>query len=570
MYLEGRLDLAARELVMSLKGAGAGPDGAEARIEGDRAYLRQPGGAWHETDDFSGSFAPASDLLAYLAGMKNVRAVEQGGGQAGNPAGPQVWRYAFELDGPAFAQYVTGQLERQLQDSGDLPPNLSLDVVRQFRDVTGAGELWVDGRGLPLRMTVHLVYPTERNGSHLEANIKTDFSGFPEPAAPAQARLAWPNLALTLPAPLLGAGAAETGRSGSALAVGLAALVLLVACRRSRRMYAAVVLAVTFAMVIAPAMQNQQAAAFFERQTARQADIERSQDAQAAAEQALAARAGSWNPHQDPLDPAEAPVTSTVHMPSAAIPEAEFGSVAGRPSGVVAATTLVSAGDPNCLLSDEGDCETPSGDGLTNAQEALLESDPTLSDTDGDGLTDGQEALKLGTDPTVADTDGDGVADNVEVAGFDYNNLHWYLDPLRNDTNGDGLVDAIECTPLSTGIPSSATIGSSCDTDGDKIPGPFDPDNDNDSVPDRLDLSPEKVVDRSGPAQHRDERQRLHPREPVRAPGRRPQSRLARFCRHPASPRERRSPGLRAQRAGLAGRRRRGPNSARGRLYLGR
>jgi len=40
--------------------------GAEARIEGDRAYLRPAGGEWKEVEDFSASFAPGSDPIAFL------------------------------------------------------------------------------------------------------------------------------------------------------------------------------------------------------------------------------------------------------------------------------------------------------------------------------------------------------------------------------------------------------------------------------------------------------------------------------------------------------------------------
>ena len=42
------------------------------------------------------------------------------------------------------------------------------------------------------------------------------------------------------------------------------------------------------------------------------------------------------------------------------------------------------------------------------------EPEPTI-DTDGDGLTDAEETA-LGTDPNVADTDGDGFSDGQEVA----------------------------------------------------------------------------------------------------------------------------------------------------------
>ncbi len=54
-------------------------------------------------------------------------------------------------------------------------------------------------------------------------------------------------------------------------------------------------------------------------------------------------------------------------------------------------------------------------DGLTDAQEAKLGTDPNNPDTDGDGLTDGQEVNVYHTNPLNPDTDGDGYSDGVEV-----------------------------------------------------------------------------------------------------------------------------------------------------------
>jgi len=54
-------------------------------------------------------------------------------------------------------------------------------------------------------------------------------------------------------------------------------------------------------------------------------------------------------------------------------------------------------------------------DGLSDAQEKQLGTDPNKSDTDGDGLLDRQEVNIFKTDPTKADSDGDGVKDIDEV-----------------------------------------------------------------------------------------------------------------------------------------------------------
>jgi hypothetical protein len=72
------------------------------------------------------------------------------------------------------------------------------------------------------------------------------------------------------------------------------------------------------------------------------------------------------------------------------------------------------------------------GDGLSDAEEAALGTDPLDPDTDGDGLADGEE-VERGTDPLAPDTDGDGLTDGDEVA--------LGTDPLDPDTDGDGIVD---------------------------------------------------------------------------------------------------------------------------------
>jgi len=56
------------------------------------------------------------------------------------------------------------------------------------------------------------------------------------------------------------------------------------------------------------------------------------------------------------------------------------------------------------------------GDGLTNAQEEELGTDPGSLDTDSDGLFDNEEVNIYNTDPTNPDTDGDGFEDGQEVA----------------------------------------------------------------------------------------------------------------------------------------------------------
>ena len=55
------------------------------------------------------------------------------------------------------------------------------------------------------------------------------------------------------------------------------------------------------------------------------------------------------------------------------------------------------------------------GDGLTDAFERMIGSDPTQADTDHDGLSDGLESA-LGTNPLLADSDHDGLTDPLDIS----------------------------------------------------------------------------------------------------------------------------------------------------------
>jgi hypothetical protein len=96
-----------------------------------------------------------------------------------------------------------------------------------------------------------------------------------------------------------------------------------------------------------------------------------------------------------------------------------------------------------------GEATDTDGDGLTDAAEADLGSDPLDADTDDDGLSDGTEAaLAVGTgcpNLLVADSDGDSLLDGAEVAIG--------TSPCDADTDDDGATDDVDPDPTVPGAP---------------------------------------------------------------------------------------------------------------------
>ena len=111
------------------------------------------------------------------------------------------------------------------------------------------------------------------------------------------------------------------------------------------------------------------------------------------------------------------------------------------------------------------------GDERSNNSDPLDACDPSATlntcDPDNDGLTNAQEE-DLGTDPLDADSDGDGVKDGEEV-----------------DDDSDPLDP---CDPSSSVEACDTGDDGDDDNDGDGIPDNEDIDNDNDGVADDLEI----------------------------------------------------------------------------------
>ena len=423
LHIEGRTSLPERSLDLTLWSEGGSvlnaASGIEVRVEDDRAFARRGAGSWEEINDFTGIFAPEGDFMAYLAAARDV--VEHA---PETRAGITFTRYTFRIDGRSYAAYLRDQLERHLAEKGELPSGVELHLPRQYAGMTGEGELWVSEDGLPLRQILHLAFP-ETDDDRVEAEIRVDFSDFGSgDNETLEVFRDFQSLAC-LPS-------RRTLQQAAFFATTMALIVVMVAYRRSRKLYAALVLAISASMIVTPLLQSAHAARFAERQAARaQEQEQRAQESEMMRELRELQTESDFNPHADPL--ASQRVSESASRPF--------------------------AHSPIRSLADSS------------------------ADFDSDGLTDYQEEL-LGTDPYYADSDGYLLSDTLEVQGFEYAGQTWYLDPLELDTNRDGIDDGREwfLDQDENGLPD--------DTDGNGVPDLFDRDNDGDGVPDDLDLSP--------------------------------------------------------------------------------
>ena len=73
-------------------------------------------------------------------------------------------------------------------------------------------------------------------------------------------------------------------------------------------------------------------------------------------------------------------------------------------------------------------------DGLSDANELVIGTNPNNPDSDGDGLNDGDEVNQFNTDPLLVDSDNDQLTDGEEIRFYS-------TDPLLIDSDGDGYSD---------------------------------------------------------------------------------------------------------------------------------
>ncbi|MFN8446941.1 MAG: LamG-like jellyroll fold domain-containing protein [Caldilineaceae bacterium] len=446
LHLEGQNDLRQQRLEMKLWSDGGSvlqtDGGVAVKVENGKTFARRGTEEWQEADGMADGLAPQGDFLSYLQAMRNVEAHTPE-----SRAGIQLTRYSFTIDGPTFAAYVRDQMQAAMHAKGELPLNVNLDLPQYYRDMTGNGELWIGENGLPLRQILNLDFP-EQNEQTVHSQIVVDFSHFgTAQLTPSQLLRSgdWRGLLGSLSASL-------PNLSPLALLFPLlAGMVLLLRYRRLRTVYTGLVTALIASMVMGPLLTTLQISTFLTAQSAKAAAQDEQQRSNQAAQKMVDLGRPEFNPQVNPLEAAN-----------------QNNEEIGR------------LGDWN---------SAPQSPNLSISASPALQSVDPGTDTDGDGLTDFAE-VRIGTDETYKDSDEDGVPDGLEVRGFALGGKTWYVNALNLDSNNDGLNDGQEWGYNTDGTLRTTPL----DTDSDKVPDLFDPDNDNDGVPDRLDLAPLTAV----------------------------------------------------------------------------
>lgn len=339
---------------------------------------------------------------------------------------PDLTIYTFELDGAEYADYIRDVAQSQL------PPekqDVRLSPSPILQQMTGHGELWVDADGYPRRQILDIIIPEVNEQYNSQAHVVVDYE-IKTPLAGV------PSLG---PEALL-AGSTDSSPANTAGATEPAGPTISLDTTRFPSL--ATLLLTLLVLLLALYLSF------------------------------LLAQRHRWVRVTIPLFLIAAMLTSPLLQ---GVAQAEIYS---EPE----VESLSEA-----LGVEEGSEETGRQQTVSNLQQQSVNescgSGNTVDDDDQDGTTNYVERC-LGTDGYSFDSDFDGITDTLEIEGIYFNGQTWYLNPLQMDSNSDGFSDFHELT---------ADYGGSAphiDPDNDGVPNIWDNDNDDDGVPDELDLDP--------------------------------------------------------------------------------
>jgi len=457
MYISGQVTLPDQaSLQLRLEGGGLDDTPVALVQEGSETYLLKDGEKT-PVQNPAGLIAPAGDYLSYLAAAENVQPCpssppELGGTEGGLASPPELGGtaevlakgglacYAYDVNGYRFAEHVRQHTQAELERA-ELPPPPGVEVQPSplLQRASGQGKVWLDANGLPVRQELDLEIPKVSEYYDAQVHIVVDFRFDERAVQQVAARLDGRRIASSIKDGITD-GIADSVAPTDIFFLLLSFLMasLLIAYRR-RWVYGLMAVSVCVIIVVMPVLQTVNIVRFQEH-------IAQAANAvQTLAEALTSSRSQSSVASSQPTAVQSASSSSSSSAPS---PDVYCGS-----------------GDPN-------------------------------RDSDNDGLNDAAEYC-LGTNPYNADSDYDGLDDSLEADGFTISGHRWPGDPLNPDANGDGLTDGDEWVESYIDEQTYINVGGnaeSWDPDGDGVPNPWDDDNDGDGVPDNLDLTPFSYV----------------------------------------------------------------------------
>jgi hypothetical protein len=403
LYLEGSNHQRDKTLQLALWGGAVSvtdPDTAyHIRVEDGQAWTRAGSEEWQASHSADVAFAPDGDFLALLDFARDITYI--GDGEIGQQP---VARYSFSIDGAAYAERM-GQISQQrLLADGTLPPGVVTQVPEYLAQITGQGELWVDGGGLPVREIVRMQIPAAAGADYrTETDLTIHFKNIEGNQLTSDWRRPFQMAGLTLVRLDLPSPTQAASNLGVLLAVLLVGFLVL---SPNRRTLVTVHVAMVVMIFLGPLGEVSIAKAQDQKIDAYLAQTE-----QSAAE--TASPSLGLNPRTAPLQP------------------------------LVPLETL----DLQLAGLDSDD------DGLSDALEERIGTSPYSDDTDFDDLSDYDEVIGFSYggktwygNPLWADSNNDGRLDREE----------WK--PSAPDSDGDGAPDLYDFDDDGDGVPDDVDI----------------------------------------------------------------------------------------------------------------
>ncbi|MEZ4592419.1 MAG: hypothetical protein R3D55_14945 [Chloroflexota bacterium] len=413
MQVEGEVTLPDYSMMsVSLDGLGLDPTPVTMIMENGESYVLQQGEKIL-TENMAGLASPNGDYLSYLAAAENVQPCEADSA----PFDTAVSCYTYKINGPAFAEHVRTQMQAQLEKTpGASSLGLQAGASPVLQRMSGAGKVWLDAHGLPLRQKIDMTMP--EMDTYYDADIIMVIDYQFDPATVATTQFATPSL----PSPKVILEAVKSVAPNFAVFfVFLALVTMLLVLYRRRWVYSFVAISIVAIMLLTPILQIISTSLYF-------------------AHQAYAAEA--VNPFVDELA-----ANAETAAPSAAASEV-----------VSAAPMATYQPDTYCGKGSNGDRD---GDGLADDAEYCLGTNPNEADTDFDGINDGKEVAGFTfnekiwySDPLNPDSNMDGRNDDAEWSTTEGGTaVSWDLDNddipnlWDDDDDGDGVTDRYDLSP---------------------------------------------------------------------------------------------------------------------------